>query len=406
MDNITDQLLQREHAALPKTTTEESSRLEFVKRLKFHLATKVAPGNRLAYEVKVLPRLRTEAGREPADHHEVRRGMADEPYFRFWSALQRNSQEMMWKASQLPIERHSAAGGAAATGTTNAAGATGAAGPAAAGLPLGTLKLDPALEIPRYHRAVDIHCMPGGYHTEFTADDASNGGVYDRAVHVYAMGRMGPLNSDIGDSTIAYLKEKFPGLRPLRILDLGCTVGHSTLPYVDAYPGSEVYAIDVGAPVLRYAHARAEALGRKVHFSQQNAEKTNFPDGYFDLIVSHILVHETSKVAIRNIMRECRRLLGNGGIVIHTETPPYRQLAPFDAFMLDWDTRNNNEPFWGASHEIEPAQIALEAGFDPEKSFEGVQPSVFDAVESRRTRVFQGGDFGGAGSWYVWGVQK
>ena len=397
MENDTDHLLQQEHAAMPKTTTEEFSRLEFVKRLKFHLATKVAPGNRLAYEVNVLPRLRTEAGREPADHHEVRRGMADEPYFRFWSALQRNSQEMMWKASQLPIERQAS--------TTPGPAAT--ERPAAAARPpLGTLQLDPTLEIPRYHRAVDIHCMPGGYHTEFTEDDASNGGVYDRAVHVYAMGRMGPLNSDIGDSTIAYLKQNFPALRPLRILDLGCTVGHSTLPYVDAYPGSEVYAIDVGAPVLRYAHSRAEALGKKVHFSQQNAEKTNFPDGHFDLIVSHILVHETSKVAIRNIMRECRRLLGKGGVAIHTETPPYRQLKPFDAFMLDWDTRNNNEPFWGASHEIQPAQIALESGFDPEKAFEGVQPSVFDAVESRRTRVFQGGDFGGAGSWYVWGVRN
>jgi SAM-dependent methyltransferase len=304
---------------------------------------------------------------------------------------------MMWKASQLPIERQSA---------DSAELPAPIPGAAAARAPLGTLRLDPMLEIPRYHRAVDIHCMPGGYHTEFTQDDASNGGVYDRAVHVYAMGRMGPLNADIGDSTIAYLKCRFPDLRPLRILDLGCTVGHSTLPYVDAYPGSEVYAIDVGAPVLRYAHARAEALGKRVHFSQQNAEKTDFPDGHFDLIVSHILVHETSKIAIRNIMRECHRLLAGGGVVIHTETPPYRQLQPFDAFMLDWDTRNNNEPFWGASHELQPAQIALESGFDPDQAFEGLQPSVFDAVESRRTRVFQGGDFGGAGSWYVWGVRK
>jgi SAM-dependent methyltransferase len=266
--------------------------------------------------------------------------------------------------------------------------------------------LNSNLEIPRYHQHVDIHCMPGGYHTEFAPDDVANGAVYDRAVYIYAMGRMGPFNSDIGDTTIAYLKANFPDLAPRRILDMGCTVGHSTLPYVDAYPGAEIHAIDVGAPILRYAHARAESLGKPVHFSQQNAEHTDFADGSFDLIVSHILVHETSHDAIRAIMRECHRLLRPGGVVIHAETPPYRDLDPFDAFMLDWDTRNNNEPFWEASHELEPRKIGAEAGFDPVAMFEGTQPSAFDAAEAERTRVFQGGDFGGGGMWYVWGGVK
>jgi SAM-dependent methyltransferase len=248
--------------------------------------------------------------------------------------------------------------------------------------------------------------MPGGYHTEFVDDDIANGAVYDRGVYVYTMGRQGPLNSDLGDSTINFIKAKFPRLLPRRILDLGCTVGQSTVPYVDAFPEASVYGIDVGAPVLRYAHARAESLGKAVHYSQQNAEKTNFPDGHFDLIVSHILVHETSHVAIRNIMREANRLLAPGGVVVHVETPPYRQLDKFDAFMLDWDTRNNNEPYWGASHEIDPAALAAEAGFSPDKAFEGSQPSALESAQARRTRVFQGGDFGGAGVWYVWGVQK
>jgi hypothetical protein len=104
-------------------------------------------------------------------------------------------------------------------------------------------------------------------------------------------------------------------------------------------------------------------------------------------------------------MRECRRLLRPGGVVVHAETPPYRDLPAFDAFMLDWDTRNNNEPFWGASHEIVATEIAAETGFDPAKAFEGYQPSAFDEAEAKRTKVFQGGDFGGGGAWYLWGVQ-
>jgi ubiquinone/menaquinone biosynthesis C-methylase UbiE len=374
--------VQQPHAVLPRATAEELSRQEFVKSLKLHLATRVAPGNRLAFAAKNAP-ART--------RHDVRKVLGDDPYFRFWSALQRNSQEMMWKSTQLPVERQ-----------LPELNARGRETPAK----LGSLTLDPTLEIPRYHRAVDIHCMPGGYHTEFAQDDLANGAVYDRAVYLYAMGRMGPLNSDIGDSAILYLKQHYPDLQPRRILDMGCTVGHSTLPYVDAYPGAEVHGIDVGAPVLRYAHARAESLGKAVHFSQQNAEQTNFPDGHFDLVVSHILVHETSHKAMRRIMRECNRLLTPGGVVLHVETPPYRQLDAYDAFMLDWDTLNNNEPYWSASHEIDPAEIAAETGFDPAQAFEALTPSAFSEAEAKRTHVFQGGDFGGGGAWYVWGVRK
>jgi SAM-dependent methyltransferase len=390
MDQALDFKIQYQHAVLPRTTADEESRQDFVKALKLHLATQVAPGNRAAFDGRAAPRFASEEGHLPANYNDVRQAMRDDPYFRFWSALQRNSQEMQWRSVQLPVERDHEALVAASKAQEGG----------------GTLTLDLDLALPRYHGHVDIHCMPGGYHSDFAADDIANGAVYDRAVYLYAMGRMGPFNSDIGDTTIAYVKQHYPDLKPRRILDLGCTVGHSTLPYIDAFPGAEVYGIDVGAPVLRYAHARANSLGKTVHFSQQNAEKTDFPDRHFDLIVSHILVHETSHQAIRAIMREAHRLLPPGGVVIHAETPPYRALEIFDAFMLDWDTRNNNEPYWGASHEIEPAAIAGETGFDPAKAFEGNHPSAFDAAEASRTRVFQGGDFGGGGMWYVWGVQK
>lgn len=383
--------MQATHAVLPSTTADEAARLEFVKSLKFHLASRVAPGNRHAYDVRARPAWEASHGGTPRDHHEIREAMSGDPLFALWSALQRTSQEMMWKSTQLPVEREWAALLAASRSAPRAGG---------------TLRLDPSLPLPRYHAAVDIHCMPGGYHSEFVPDDVAMGAVYDRAVYVYAMGRMGARNDDMGVSTIQYLRRAFPDLTPRRILDMGCTVGHSTLPYVDAFPEAEVHAIDVAAPVLRYAHARAESLGKRVHFSQQNAEATDFEDASFDLIVSHILVHETSHKAIRRIMREAHRLLRPGGVVVHAETPPYRGLDTFDAFMLDWDTRNNNEPYWGASHELDPAALAAETGFDENDAFEAMEPSAFAEAEARRTNVFQAGDFGGGGAWYLFGARK
>lgn len=390
-----DTATQYRHGMLPEATAEEASRQEFVKSFKLHLAHKVAPGNKVAYERNVLPRFHKEHGRAPKDRHEVRKEMATEPTYRLWSALLRTSQEMMWNSVQISVERQLDTLVETAKRAKSVKQGAG-----------GSLELNPDLEIPAYHTAVDIHCQPGAYHTEVMPDDVAAGAVYDRAVYVYAMGRMGPFNNDIGASLAEWLKKERPELAPKRILDLGCSVGHSTLPYVDLYPDAEVYGIDVAAPMLRYAHARAESLGKKVHFSQQNAESLNFEDNTFDLIVSHILVHETSNTAFRRIMKECNRVLAPGGVVVHVETPPYRDMEPFDAFILDWDTRNNNEPYWGGSHEIDPVALAEETGFPTDGVFETMAPSAFAEAEARRTHAFRGGDFAGGGVWYCYGMQK
>jgi ubiquinone/menaquinone biosynthesis C-methylase UbiE len=381
---------QAQHDMLPRATHDELARQNFVQSLKVHLATKVSPGNKVVYEKRAKPRFEREYHRAPQDRHDVRRVMKDEPYYQTWSAMLRTSQEMMWDSVASSVERQLPSL-TERTKTNEHA--------------LGSLTLDPTLVIPSYHTAVDIHCQPGGYHTQNSDDDIAAGAIYDRAVHIYAMGRMGPLNDDLGASLVAHLKAQYPDFQPSRILDMGCSVGHSTIPYVDAYPNAEIQAIDVGASMLRYAHARAEALGKRVHFSQQNAEHTNFADGSFDLIVSHILLHETSATAIRNIVRECYRLLKRGGMMLHVEVPQYRGMDPYDAFILDWDTYNNNEPFWGALHDMDLVALANEGGFAAENVIQTAVPSAFKMARSR-TKLFQGGDFGGGGQWFVFGATK
>lgn len=381
---------QHQHAALPAATHDELARQNFVQSLKVHLATRVSPGNKTVYEHRAAPRFSREHRRPPKNRHEVRSVMRHESYYQTWSALLRTSQEMMWDSVNVSVERQLPAlrDRAAAKRDT-----------------LGSLTLNPDLPIPAYHTAVDIHCQPGGYHTELVPDDVAAGATYDRAVYIYAMGRLGALNDEMGQSVVLHLAEQYPDFRPARILDMGCTVGHSTLPYVDAYPDAEVFAIDVGAPVLRYAHARAETLGKRVHFSQQNAEHTDFADASFDLIVSHILLHETSSAAIRAVMRECHRLLKPGGLMLHQEVPQYEGMPPYDAFILDWDTYNNNEPFWGTVHSMDLQKRAESAGFAAGNVIQTMIPSALERAKAR-TEKFQGGDFGGGGAWFVFGARK
>ena len=379
---------QHQHTLLPTPRHDELARQHFVHSLKVHLATQISPGNKLVYEKQAKPRFEKAAQRPPKDRHEVRRVMRQEPYYQTWSALQRTSQEMMWEAVSSSVARQLPA--LVSRAQPN-------------GHSLGSLSLDPELPIPAYHTAVDIHCQPGGYHTEWGQDDVAAGAIYDRAVYIYAMGRLGAMNDEMGQSVVVYLQHHYPDFQPHKILDMGCTVGHSTLPYVDAYPDAQVFAIDVGAPVLRYAHARAEGLGKRVHFSQQNAEHTTFTDGAFDLIVSHILLHETSSKALRNIISESYRLLAPGGMMIHQEVPQYHGMAPYDAFILDWDTYNNNEPFWGTLRDSDLTALAVQAGFDRENVVETMIPSAFHV---KRTHRFQGGDFGGGGQWSIFAAMK
>lgn len=346
----------RKHDMVPDVSHDEHARQAFVQSFRSHLSGKVMPGTYAVYQGRVAPAFEAKHGRPPKDEHEVRDVMTRDSYYQFWSAMQRRSQELMWESvidpteRQLPrlIERAKKLSAKKVSGKR------------------GTLRLNPNLEIPRYHTAVDIHLQPGGYHSDFMADDVAAGAVYDKGINLYMAGALGPENNAMGDVMVAFFREKYANRTPKKILDMGCAIGNGTVQWVRAFPKAEVHGIDVGAPVLRYAHARAQALGAVAHFSQQNAEKTDFPDGSFDLILSHIMLHETSKTALQNIMNECYRLLAPGGLMVHLEIPRGRN--PVENFMFNWESYNNNETFARYMTNVDLKGIAVKAGFAPDKA--------------------------------------
>ncbi len=345
---------QHTYPVMPQALHDEWSRCSFVQSFKFHLAQKVRPGNRDVFERAVAPAFGKAAGRKPKDRHEVRRAMLETPQYRMWGTLQRTSQEMLWHAALDTVERDS--------GRVN-----GVAG--RPGRSTGSLRLKPGMKAPRYIADVDIHAMPGSYTTDAGDADVSAGALFDYGVQWYTspyvagLGGRGSLGSNRGAHMVAFVRHVYPDLKPTRILDVGCTVGHSTLALQDAFPDAEVHAIDAGAGMLRYAHARASELGSPIHFAQQDAEAMDFADGTFDLIVSHILLHEVSRKATRNIMKECHRLLTPGGVTAHQDVTPFAGMSPFEAFEADWDTYNNNEPCWGQMRSADGIALMTGAGF-------------------------------------------
>lgn len=286
---------------------------------------------------------------------EQRRRILKHPYGQMWSSLRRIAREFTCEAVGPSVERQ-------LPDLIEKAGKY-----RSSNRKIGSLQLDPDVKAPRYNTEIEIHCKPGGYHTELTADDVFAGAEYDRTTYLNTAGLLGPVMDRLGKDVAQWVKRSHPQLKPKRILEMGCTIGQSTVAWVDEYPDAEVYGIDVAAPCLRYGHARAEALGRRIHFSQQDAERTRFPDNHFDIVASHAMIHETSTAALHNIFAESLRILKPGGLMVHNDGTPFRDLTPLERVVPDWDTHFNAEPFISKMRASDLTEWAVEAGWRPDQ---------------------------------------
>lgn len=386
---------------VPQPTHDERARQGYVSMLRKHVMSDMAKDLRASYDTQVEPAVVKATGRKPKDGYAVRKAMLNTHHFNFYSSVRYNAQEMTWASVQDSVER-------ALPQLTQAANQAATLRPAG-----GTLRLNPNVDIPRAVTALDIHLMPGCFHTEYTADDVAVAAVYAHGTRVFGAGlRTGrPKNKGgVADSIGHYLKLKYPSFRPKRILDLGCTTGSNLLPYLDVFPEAEGYGIDVGAPVLRYAHALAESAGKTVHYSQQNAEATDYPDGHFDLIVSSFFLHEIAVGSTRKILKEIYRLLAPGGLMAHMELPPSNTCDPYYNFYLDWDAYYNNEPHYASFRAQDMQALCIEAGFDGKKCDQtripdrGVVSDQYfaDFAQGKATAP----PHGNFASWFIFGALK
>ena len=309
--------------------------IEFIKNLKAYTIATIA--TRAAARVQAVAEQRQTAGQPPLTTEEV--AALVEPTFE-WRVdrfISRQTQEMMWnrlfeamtrKAPELltwleePVPQ-----------------------------PRGSLTLDPTLEIPAYFE-VDYHIQPGGMHKEplipfvlATGQVVYHAGRNDR----WALKRS--------------VAELIPEGRYERILDLGCGIGQSIIPIKERFPEAEVYGIDLSAPLLKFAHRLAESEGIALHLGQQNAERTNFPDNFFDVVSSCILFHEIPDEAARNVIADAYRILKPGGYFQIGDTMPYRYLDPYRRYSSDWQTEHNGEPYWRQAGLRDYPALLQAAGF-------------------------------------------
>jgi SAM-dependent methyltransferase len=373
------------HPVLPEARHDDVARFNALGNLNRFLAERVAPAVGRAFEGRATRGFTARRGHEPRTRREVREALEHDPAYESWSALRRHVMEMRQQTGRLLVLRQ-----AEALAERAAALNEGEA----------TLRLDPGLRLPSYLTAVDAHLMPGGYTGEAFPGDVSAAANYDCGLFATIGGSGGPWSDAAGRALLHWLGQHHPGRRFTRIVDLGCGLGHNTLPLAQAFPDAQVFAVDAAAPMLRYGHARARALGvRNVTFIQADATRTPLPAGEHDLVFTTMVLHETSRAAVGQLFGECHRLLQAGGLTVHLEQPPYRNRPVFEQFMRDWDGRHNNEPFWTGLHELDLRDVLAGARFRRESIFETAMrpPGATEATAE---------DYGRAPSWYAVGATQ
>lgn len=347
------------HALKLQPTRDEWARQDFVSALRAHVLNDMAGSMKQHYDHEIAPKLPA----PPSTGQDVHAAMKPDLYFKFYSGLRVNAQELVWDAVRPTLERDAERLEEIASEleTKNVGG---------------SVTLDDDLDIPSNVEAIDVHLMPGSYHSQSGVNDLRAGSMYDNGLGVFSFGLMGKNLDDIGESISLWASEKFPQFRPKRILDMGCSIGHNTQPWAKTYPDAEVIGMDVSAPCLRYAHARSQSQGVQVHYQQGNATQAPYEDGSFDLVFSSMFLHELPKKDIAAVFKEAHRLLRPGGLMLHYELPPNAATSPYDGFYLDWDSFYNYEPFYKGYRDLDPHTLCAEAGFPSDDIFKTVVPSI------------------------------
>ncbi len=384
--------LQR-HAVFPTFSHDETARYNFLSSLNRYVSTVIAPGNKVAYDKRVAPQYEQENGHAIANRHQVKEAISADPIYQLWGALRRCTMEMRQQNGRAVMLRQAAAL---------------AAKVAAINHDNNQLQLNPTVAVPPYLKHVDNHLMPGSYHTSYFVGDVVNAANYDSGLFVTSGGMLGSLTDGGGRAIAKWVQETFTNYNPKKILDIGCGLGHNTLPIAMAYPNAQVIAIDTGEPMLRYGAARATALGvTNVTFVQMDAEDMHsIEDASIDWVQTTMFLHETGGKAIHNIFKEINRVLAPNGLNLHIEQPQYTpEMSYYEQYMRDWDAYYNAEPYWGHMHDLDPKDLMLTAGITHEHYMQVGVKAVNDLDEKKSDgKVTE--DYGRSPIWNVFGGWK
>ncbi len=338
------------HELTPQQSCADRGRQNFIFHLKRQLGQVASTGLQNV--------VRSQSHGADPSFEQSSNALQDSPAFAAWNALSKGAQRQMWRSLSDMIDRQNE--------HLDEQVRKIATRPV-----LGSLELDPNFDLPDYLSQHAFHGQPGGYIDSRHDQDIRAGALQEAGGTLYSRGIGTGKKDSKAAAVVRYLGQRFPDFSPKRILDLGCGHGGQTCGYALAYPDAQTHGIDAGEAVLRYGHFRAQSMGIELHLHQADAAAPPFPDGYFDLVVSNILLHEVPTETMKKVMAQCHRLTASGGVTIHQDVPTQKADTPgFRQFLSMWQTQHNDEPFWEAFARSSVPEALVSAGFAVDQVFE------------------------------------
>jgi 2-polyprenyl-3-methyl-5-hydroxy-6-metoxy-1,4-benzoquinol methylase len=161
----------------------------------------------------------------------------------------------------------------------------------------------------------------------------------------------------------------------LRIADVGCGVGWSSIAMATAFPAVQVDGFDLDAPSLELARAHAAGAGLtdRARFHERDAADPALA-GQYDLVTAFECIHDLARPV--EVLRSMRRMLAPGGTVLVMDERAAEQFtAPGDeierflysaSVLCCLPTGMAEQPSAGTGTVMRPDTLrryALEAGF-------------------------------------------
>ena len=232
---------------------------------------------------------------------------------------------------------------------------------------------NPAVEYPDYYR-VPFHAYAEGNLCWIAAFEAES------ATHAMAL-RVWPWEKLSWQTAQARLRSSFHQVLAEQIaspvgdiLDLGCSVGISTLSlhryYAQQYaqqsgyqPSAPVRTVGLDLSPYMLAVAKFRDVNHETaDWVHAKAEHTEFPDQSFDLITLQFVLHELPRQATTAIFQEAYRLLRPGGhlaIADNNPTSPVIQNLPPVLFTLMKSTEPWSDDYYTFNIEAALEQIGF-----------------------------------------------
>ena len=164
--------------------------------------------------------------------------------------------------------------------------------------------------------------------------------VFDKFAHDYSGGNEDPLKRLFGENLDQFIYVKARWLwnylqqsqgkiklnEKFNLLDYGCGTGEM-LKWIKlfGFPGY-LHGADVSQAMLKEAEKRWDTAPKPV-FSCISETKTDFSDDSFSCIVATCVFHHIKPDKRNNVMREIKRILAPGGLLVVFEHNPFNPMT-------------------------------------------------------------------------------